>query len=83
MMRWLLIFWTVGWLMNCSAARVALNSSEGRASSVAESERAPFLEVNETSHDLGDLGAQSIVSHEFEVHNKGTAPLEIIRVDSG
>lgn len=41
----------------------------------------PNMSVSETSHDFGKISEEQSVSHTFVIHNTGTGPLEIQKVE--
>jgi hypothetical protein len=43
----------------------------------------PSLQLKETNHDFGEAEEGAVVSHDFELRNTGSAPLEIIEVRPG
>lgn len=43
----------------------------------------PIVVVEESNYDFGQVSEGEVVTHEFRVLNKGTAPLEIKNVKPG
>jgi len=43
----------------------------------------PSLQLMETNYDFGEVEEGAVVSHDFELRNTGSDPLEIIEVRPG
>lgn len=43
----------------------------------------PSLQLKETNYDFGEVEEGAVVSHDFELRNTGSDPLEIIEVRPG
>ena len=54
------------------------------AQEVAQEQTAvPVIVVKETTFDFGQVSEGDVVTHDFQVLNQGTAPLEIKKVKPG
>jgi hypothetical protein len=49
---------------------------------ICQAQTPPKVAVDSSQHDFGQLGPGAIVSHRFQVSNKGGAPLRLLRVDT-
>ena len=66
-----LVFWT-GFIQAAEEA----NQGQGQAG-------VPMIVVEEPTYDFGQVSEGEVVTHDFRVVNKGTAPLEIKNVKPG
>jgi hypothetical protein len=48
-----------------------------------EKKAVPIIEIENPTHDFGQVNQGEIVKHDFRVFNRGSAPLEIRRVKPG
>jgi hypothetical protein len=65
---------SIGTLLIASALLLFTPASSASQQSAG---RAPVAVVNSTEHDFGEVFAGEEVWHTFNVHNAGTAPLEL------
>jgi hypothetical protein len=75
------IIGTVFWA--CLFSVLGIGLVQGAQEAVKEQSAAPVIVVEEPIHDFGQVSQGEVVTHDFQVLNQGTVPLEIKKVKPG
>jgi hypothetical protein len=74
----ILLFW-----INFACAAEQAGKAPEQTAAPETARGAPAISIPETSHDFGEIGEGTPVSHDFLVKNTGNATLEIQKVQPG
>ena len=68
-------------LFNLFLLVIILLSTVGLPQAQEESNDVPIMEIEESVHDFGVVPEGEVVNHEYTIYNRGTAVLEIQKIE--